>query len=192
MAVRLRPISKAEWRLLTSIIERGGSWKGERWVAERAEVVIRARILALADEGGEVAVIAAQAGALRGVLRGVRRPGRSRALVYGPDVVRRIGDSALTHPADLALPYARWTLERLQRHLNEREGSAIRHSRASPISCRRRGSGSASALLTLLRSPGTLGGMWRSHYPWSVTPSVPSGDPRPAAGGDERFPAPDA
>jgi len=191
MAVRLRPISKAEWCLLTSIIERGGSWKGERWVAERAEVVIRARILALADEGGEVAVIAAQAGALRGVLRGVRRPGRSRALVYGPDVVRRIGDSALTHPADLALPYARWTLERLQRHLNEREGSAIRHSRLADILQAPR-----IRLRQRVTDPFTIsrdsGGMWRSHYPWSVTPSVPSGDPRPAAGGDERFPAPDA
>lgn len=177
MVVRLRPVSDAERAELDYIttyvpcnewdVERPEvvvrarvlAFASEGWkpslIAARVGVTERTvrewigRFNALGDAHDDLSPrnAVAQAHALYHLLQGVRRPGRSRTPVYGPDVVRRIGEIALTHPADLALPYARWTLERLQRYLNEREGITIRHSRladilhASRISLRPRPSG---------------------------------------------------
>jgi len=130
----------------------------------------------------------AQAHALYDLLQGVRRPGRSRTPVYGPDVVRRIGEIALTHPADLALPYAHWTLERLQRYLNECESIAIRHSRladilhASRISFRPR---PTDQYLYFGDRSGDV-------RPWMVTPSTPLGRRVSGGRGRRELPAPDA
>jgi len=218
MVVRLRPVSDAERAELDYITTYVPC---DEWGAERPEVVVRARVLALASEGWKPSLIAARVGvtertvrewigrfnalggapddlsprdvvaqahALYDLLQGVRRPGRSRTLVYGPDVVRRIGEIALTHPADLALPYAHWTLERLQRYLNEREGIAIRHSRladilhASRISFRPRPTDRYTY----------FGDRSRDVRPWLVTPSTPGGNACPAAGSGEQLPAPDA
>ena len=42
-------------------------------------------------------------------------------------------DAALTRPADLGLPFACWTLDRLVAHLGEQKGIAMRRSRISEI-----------------------------------------------------------
>ncbi len=59
------------------------------------------------------------------------RPGRPP--VYSADQVGAVIEAALTRPADLGLPFASWTLDRLVAHLGEAKGIAMRRSRVGEI-----------------------------------------------------------
>jgi transposase len=59
------------------------------------------------------------------------RPGRP--LVYAADQVAAVIEAALTRPADLGLPFASWTLDRLVAYLSEAKGVAMRRSRVGEV-----------------------------------------------------------
>ena len=59
------------------------------------------------------------------------RPGRPP--VYPAEQVATVIGAALTRPADLGLPFASWTLDRLAAYLSETKGIAMRRSRIDEI-----------------------------------------------------------
>lgn len=65
---------------------------------------------------------------------GLRDDARSgRPATYTPDEVSEVSAAALTKPPELELPFASWTLDRLQAYLNEHKGIAIKRSRIDEI-----------------------------------------------------------
>ena len=59
------------------------------------------------------------------------RPGRPP--IYSAEQVGAVIEAALKRPADLGLPFASWTLDRLAAHLGEAKGIAMRRSRIGEI-----------------------------------------------------------
>ena len=59
------------------------------------------------------------------------RPGRPP--IYSAEQVGAVIEAALKRPADLGLPFAAWTLDRLAAHLGEAKGIAMRRSRIGEI-----------------------------------------------------------
>jgi transposase len=59
------------------------------------------------------------------------RPGRKPT--YSPEQRAEVIATALTRPADLSLPFACWTLDRLEAYLNEERGIAIKRSRIDEV-----------------------------------------------------------
>lgn len=59
------------------------------------------------------------------------RPGRSHT--YTADQRAEVVAAALTRPADLGLPFASWTLDRLQAYLAEHKGIGIKRTRIDEI-----------------------------------------------------------
>jgi transposase len=108
--------------------------------------VKRAQLVLLAAEGRKAAEIAEElrlhaktarfwlkrfnARGLAG-LEESERPGRPP--VYSADQVGAVIEAALTRPAELGLPFASWTLDRLVAHLGEAKGIAMRRSRVGEI-----------------------------------------------------------
>jgi transposase len=113
---------------------------------EPARVVERARLI-LAGADGRTAPAAA--GALGLVpdtgrqwvkrfnaagLAGLEdRPRSGRPVTYGPAAVGEVLAAALTKPDALGLPFACWTLDRLEAYLNEAKGVAIKRSRIDEL-----------------------------------------------------------
>jgi transposase len=65
---------------------------------------------------------------------GLRDDARSgRPATYTPDEVSEVIAAALTKPQELELPFASWTLDRLQAYLNEQKGIPIKRSRIDEI-----------------------------------------------------------
>jgi transposase len=111
-----------------------------------ARLVERARIVWLASQGRRVPAIAAElrlheqtvrhwlkrfnAHGLEG-LHDAARPGRPRR--YTVDEVGEVVAAALTNPRQLGLPFASWTLDRLEAYLNEEKGIPIKRSRISEL-----------------------------------------------------------
>jgi transposase len=62
------------------------------------------------------------------------RPGRPP--VYSAEQVGAVVEAALTRPADLGLPFASWTLDRLVAYLGEAKGIAMRRSRVGEVLAR--------------------------------------------------------
>lgn len=52
---------------------------------------------------------------------------------YTPEQVSEVIASSLTNPRDLGLPFASWTLDRLEAYLNEERGIAMKRSRIDEI-----------------------------------------------------------
>jgi transposase len=108
--------------------------------------VRRAQLVLLAVEGRKAAEIAESLGlharttrfwlkrfnahGLAG-LEESERPGRPPA--YSADQVAAVVAAAVTRPADLGLPFASWTLDRLVAYLSEAKGIAMRRSRVGEI-----------------------------------------------------------
>lgn len=59
------------------------------------------------------------------------RPGRPHT--YTPDQRAEVIAAALTKPEDLRLPFASWTLDRLQTYLSEHKGIGIKRTRIDEI-----------------------------------------------------------
>jgi transposase len=67
-------------------------------------------------------------------LPGLRDDARSgRPATYTPDEVSQVISAALTKPQELQLPFASWTLDRLQAYLNEQKAIPIKRSRIDEI-----------------------------------------------------------
>jgi transposase len=62
------------------------------------------------------------------------RPGRPP--IYSTEQVGAVIEAALTRPADLGLPFASWTLDRLVAYLGEAKGLAMRRSRIGEVLAR--------------------------------------------------------
>ena len=108
--------------------------------------VERAQIIALASQGKRVAEIAAEVRCGRGTVRlwlkrfnGVgldglvdhARSGHPRT--YTPEQVGEVLAAALSKPLDVGLPFASWTLDRLEAYLNEEKGLPIKRSRINEL-----------------------------------------------------------
>lgn len=67
-------------------------------------------------------------------LAGLQDGARSgRPPTYPPEQVAEVIAAALTKPQDLELPFASWTLDRLQAYLNQHKGIGIKRSRIDEI-----------------------------------------------------------
>jgi len=113
---------------------------------EAARTVERARIVWLSHEGKSAPAIAAELrldpDTVRAWLRrfntlglaGLEDAARSgRPPTYSADEVGEVVATALTNPRSLALPFASWTLDRLEAYLNATKGIAIKRSRIDEI-----------------------------------------------------------
>jgi len=113
---------------------------------EAARLVERAQIVWLAHEGKGVKAIA-QALRLHPAtvrewlkrfnaegLTGLHdRPRSGRSATYQPEEVGEVIATALTNPRSLELPFASWTLDRLEAYLNEVKGIGMKRSRIGEI-----------------------------------------------------------
>ncbi len=137
MTIRVRALSPEEQAELTRMARSRTLCAGR---------VRRAQLVLLAVEGRKAAEIA---GSLRLHARTARfwlkrfnahglagleeseRPGRPPT--YPAEQVAAVIEAALARPADLGLPFASWTLDRLAAHLSEAKGIAMRRSRIGEI-----------------------------------------------------------
>ncbi len=111
-----------------------------------ARAVERARIVWYAHEGERVPAIARRVGASEATVRtwlnrfnergldGLKDAARSgRPPTYSPEQVGEVVAASLTDPQVLGLPFASWTLDRLEAYLNEVAGVPIKRSRIGEI-----------------------------------------------------------
>ena len=113
---------------------------------EEARLVVRAKIVLRLAAGERPYQVAARIGVGRAAayewlhrfnaegLKGLTdhpRPGRPHT--YTPDQRAEVVAAALTKPQDLGLPFASWTLDRLQAYLGEHKGIGIKRTRIDEI-----------------------------------------------------------
>jgi transposase len=135
--VRLRALTAEERRELERLA---------RSRAEEARLVQRAKIVLGLADGARPSQVADRVGVGRAAayewlhrfnaegLKGLTdhpRPGRPPT--YTPAQRAEVIAAALTRPADLGLPFASWTLDRLQTYLSEHKGVAIKRTRIDEI-----------------------------------------------------------
>jgi transposase len=137
MALRVRELAADERQELE---------RRARSRTEPARVVERARLILAVAEGPTAAATAAALGLVpdtgrlwvkRFNARGLEglhdRPRSGRPVTYGPEIVGEVLATALTRPEDLGLPFACWTLDRLEAYLNAEQGIAIKRSRIDEL-----------------------------------------------------------
>jgi transposase len=137
MALRLRTLTSDE----NDTIQRLAHSR-----TEAARVVERARIIWLASQGWRGPAIAAEVRLNADTVRlwlkrfnaagldGLRdRPRAGRPVTYTPEQVGEVVRLSLTDPRTLDLPFASWTLDRLQAYLNEVAGVPIKRARISTL-----------------------------------------------------------
>ena len=137
MTIRLREMTDEEVETI------------QRWANSRtaeARLVERAKVIRVAREGKRGKAVAEELGlnpatvrkwlkrfnekGLEG-LQDAERPGKPPR--YTPEQVGEVVATALTNPSTLGLPFASWTLDRLQAYLNEVKGIAIKRSRIDDL-----------------------------------------------------------
>ena len=109
-------------------------------------LVERARIIRLAHQGLGISAIAERLQVSRptvytwlerfnaaGVAGLADEPRAGRPPTYTPDEVGVVIATALTSPESMGLPFACWTLDRLETYLNEKRGLAIKRSRIDEL-----------------------------------------------------------
>jgi transposase len=137
MALKLRKLSSEEHDTIEKLAH-------SRTAAAR--LVERARIIFLADQGHRVPAIAHQlqltAITVRtwlkrfntaGLAALTDKPRSGRPATYTSSQVAAVIATSLTPPAQLGLPFASWTLDRLEAYLNEQHGIAIKRSRIDDL-----------------------------------------------------------
>jgi len=137
MAIKLRALSAAEQDVIEKLAH-------ARTAAAR--LVERARIMLLAHQGHWVPAIAYQlqltAITVRtwlkrfnaaGLAALTDQPRSGRPATYTPQQVAEVIATALTPPEHLGLPFASWTLDRLEAYVNEQQGIAIKRSRIDDL-----------------------------------------------------------
>ncbi len=113
---------------------------------EPARVVERAKIIWLSQQGLLVPTIAKELHLKQQTVRlwlkrfnalglaGLRdNPRAGRPATYTPEQVGEVIATAMTNPKTLDLPFASWTLDRLEVYLNDVKGIAIKRSRIDDI-----------------------------------------------------------
>jgi transposase len=134
MALKLRQLSPEEQETI------------EKYAHSRtasARLVERARLIRLAYQGQRVPAIAQQlqltAITVRTWLKRFNAAGLSaltdkprsgRPATYTPQQVAEVIATSLTPPEQLGLPFASWTLDRLEAYLNEHKAIAIKRNRS--------------------------------------------------------------
>jgi transposase len=106
----------------------------------------RARICRLAHQGRRVPQIAAELGVCEATVRtwitrfnaagldGLGDAGRTgRPPTYTAEEVGTVVETSLTKPTELGLPFACWTLDRLEAYLNETKRISIKRSRIGEL-----------------------------------------------------------
>ena len=137
MALKLRQLSSEEYETIEKLAH-------SRTAAAR--LVERARIMLLANQGHRVPAIAHQlqltAITVRtwlkrfnaaGLAALTDKPRPGRPATYTPQQVAEVIATALTPPEHLGLPFASWTLDRLEAYLNEHKAIAIKRSRIDDL-----------------------------------------------------------
>lgn len=137
MAVRVRELTADERQELA---------RRARSRTESARVVERARLVLMVADGQTVPDATAALGLVGRTgrvwirrfnaagLAGLEdRPRSGRPVTYGPEVVGAVLAAALTKPDTLGLPFACWTLDRLEAYLNEEQGITIKRSRIDEL-----------------------------------------------------------
>ena len=137
MAIRLRALTDEEQKTITR-------WSRSR--TEPARRVERATIIRLASEGLGVPQVAGELGLCEAAVRkwikqfnasglaGLEDAPRSGAPPrYTAEVTGQIVATALTPPAQLGLPFASWTYERLARYLAEQRQVRMKKTRIFEI-----------------------------------------------------------
>jgi len=137
MTIRLREMTDEEVETI------------QRWANSRtaeARLVERAKVIRVAREGKRGKAVAKELGlnpatvrkwlkrfnetGLAG-LQDAERPGKPP--LYTPEQVGEVVATALTNPSTLGLPFASWTLDRLEAYLNEVKGIPIKRTRIDDI-----------------------------------------------------------
>jgi len=137
MALKLRQLSPEEQETI------------EKYAHSRtasARLVERARIIRLAHQGHREPAIAQQlqltAITVRTWLKRFNAAGLAaltdkarsgRPATYTPQQVAEVIATSLTPPEHLGLPFASWTLDRLEAYVNEHKGIAIKRSRIDDL-----------------------------------------------------------
>ena len=111
-----------------------------------ARTVERARIVWQAHQGARVPAIAREVGVCEQTVRlwltrfnahgveGLNDGARAgRPPTYTPAQVGEVVATSLTNPQDLGLPFASWTLDRLEAYLNEERDTPIKRSRIGEL-----------------------------------------------------------
>jgi len=137
MTIRLREMTKEE---VETIQRLANSRTAE------ARLVERANIIRVAHEGKRGKAIAEELGlntaTVRKWLKRFNESGLERLqdaersgkpAQYTPEQVGEVVATALTNPSTLGLPFASWTLDRLEAYLNEAKGIAIKRTRIDDI-----------------------------------------------------------
>jgi len=137
MALRVRSLTSEEQATLERLARARTAPAGH---------VKRARVVLLAQEGLRIPEIAARLNMCAKTARlwlhrfntlGVRgleeSPRAGRPRIYPPEQVAVVIETALTNPETLGLPFACWTLDRLETYINEIKGIGIKRSRMSEI-----------------------------------------------------------
>ena len=137
MAIGVRPLTEEERLALERLAHAR---------TEPARLVERARMVWLAVKGRRVPAIAAHLHVnentvrlwikrfnTRGLAGLADAPRSGRPATYSPDVVGEVIAASLTDPRTLELPFASWTLDRLQAYLHEQTTVRMRRSRISEI-----------------------------------------------------------
>ncbi len=137
MALRVRELTEEEQQALPRLV---------RSRTEEVRLVERATMIWLSHRGLFVPAIARQIGVKEATVRrwierfnaqGLQgledqpRPGKPPT--YTPEQVGEVLVAALTKPEELELPFACWTLDRLEAYLNEQKGIPIKRSRIGEI-----------------------------------------------------------
>ena len=137
MTIRVRTLSTEERTELTRMARSRTLCAGR---VKRAQLVLLAAEGREAGEIGEELRLHAKTARFwlkrfnaRGLagLEESERPGRPP--IYSADQVGAVIGAALTRPADLGLPFASWTLDRLVAYLGEAKGIAMRRSRVGEV-----------------------------------------------------------
>jgi transposase len=135
--VTLRPMSPEEQLAIDELL---------RSRTAPVRLVERARIVRAAADGRSAPAIAAALGCSRptvyawirrfnaqGLAGLEERPRAGRPPTYTAAERAAVVAAALTAPKELGLPFACWTLDRLEAYLNEQEGIAIKRSRIDEL-----------------------------------------------------------
>ncbi len=137
MALRIRALTEEEQATVKRLAHSR---------TEPARMVERARIVWLAAQGTRAPAIAAEVGVcvptvrhwmkrfdVAGMAGLADAPRAGAPRTYTPDDVSALIAAVLTKPADLGLPFACWTLDRLVAYLAEHKGIGIKRSRVDEI-----------------------------------------------------------
>ncbi len=100
------------------------------WSSQGERVPAIAQQLGIHEQTARLWVVRFTKDGLKG-LEDQPRPGHRPS--YTADQVGEVVATALTDPQSLGLPFASWTLDRLQAYLNEHKGVAMKRSRIDEI-----------------------------------------------------------